>query len=561
MESKLIETDVLIIGAGAAGAYAGIVAGERTEKRVLIVDKSNIVRSGCLAAGVNALNAYINKGYTEDDYLEYVKGEFKGIVREDLVYSIAKRLNSITEKMESLGLPILKDEKGNYVSRGKRSIKINGEYIKPLLYKALKAQENVTLLENTNVFDYIVKSGKVIGVYAFSIRENVFYTIKAKATLCTTGGAAGLYKPNNPGHSRHKMWYSPFNTGAGYAMGLRAGAEMTSLEMRFIALRCKDTIAPTGTIAQGAKIDHVNAKGESYIKGKATTADRLKLTLEENEKGNGPCYLKTSGIDRIQESQLYKAYLNMAPSQTLKWFDEKKGPSVADVEIEGTEPYITGGHSGAGYWVDFNRKTTLEALYAAGDVAGGSPKKYVTGCFAEAEISMEAILEYLETKKEDSNDISEREIESVKNSLLSHLENDDSNYTIEEAEQALQKIMDEYAGGISTNYSYSESRLRVALERLESLDRLVFNLSAKDTHELMFIQELKDRILVSKALIHHMLERKESRWIPYQNNLDYSGESSEYGEVYINSEYIDKKIRLKKRKIVKKGERYEHKNR
>ncbi len=69
--------------------------------------------------------------------------------------------------------------------------------------------------------------------------------------FCATGGAAGLYKPNNPGFSRHKMWYPPFNTGAGYAMGIDAGAEMTTFEMRFIALRCKDTIAPTGTIAQG----------------------------------------------------------------------------------------------------------------------------------------------------------------------------------------------------------------------------------------------------------------------------------------------------------------------
>ena len=66
-----------------------------------------------------------------------------------------------------------------------------------------------------------------------------------KKVLCATGGAAGLYRPNNPGFSRHKMWYPPFNTGAGYAMGLRCGAEMTTFEMRFIALRCKDTIAPT----------------------------------------------------------------------------------------------------------------------------------------------------------------------------------------------------------------------------------------------------------------------------------------------------------------------------
>ena len=57
------------------------------------------------------------------------------------------------------------------------------------------------------------------------------------------------------------MWYPPFNTGAGYAMGIKAGAEMTTFEMRFIALRCKDTIAPTGTLAQGAGAKQINSLG------------------------------------------------------------------------------------------------------------------------------------------------------------------------------------------------------------------------------------------------------------------------------------------------------------
>ncbi len=54
------------------------------------------------------------------------------------------------------------------------------------------------------------------------------------------------------------------NTGAGYAMGIKAGAEMTTFEMRFIALRCKDTIAPTGTLAQGAGAKQINSLGEVY---------------------------------------------------------------------------------------------------------------------------------------------------------------------------------------------------------------------------------------------------------------------------------------------------------
>ena len=165
------------------------------------------------------------------------------------------------------------------------------------------------------------------------------YVIEANAVMIATGGAAGLYKPNHPGFSRHKMWYPPFNTGAGYAMGIRAGAEMTTFEMRFIALRCKDTIAPTGTLAQGVGAKQVNSLGEVYeTKYGLTTSERVYGTVSENLAGRGPCYLRTEGITPEQDDSLMKAYLNMAPSQTLKWIENGRKPSQQNVEIEGTEP-------------------------------------------------------------------------------------------------------------------------------------------------------------------------------------------------------------------------------
>ena len=57
------------------------------------------------------------------------------------------------------------------------------------------------------------------------------------------------------------------------------------------------------------------------------------------------------------------------------------------MEIEGTEPYIVGGHTASGYWVNTERETTIHGLYAAGDVAGGCPQKYVTGAMVEGEIA------------------------------------------------------------------------------------------------------------------------------------------------------------------------------
>ena len=264
--------------------------------------------------------------------MDYAKKDADNIVREDLLLTMSEGLNRVTAKMEQLGLVILKDENGEYVARGNRNIKINGENFKPLLADAVSKLDDVTVINRLNITDYIVENNQILGAYGFSIEEQKAYEIRAKKVLIATGGAAGLYKPNNPGFSRHKMWYPPFNTGAGYAMGIRAGAEMTTFEMRFIALRCKDTIAPTGTIAQGVGAKQVNALGEVYeTKYGLTTSQRVYGTVQENLEGRGPCYLRTEGITADQDDALRKAYLNMAPSQTLKWVESGKNPSEQNV--------------------------------------------------------------------------------------------------------------------------------------------------------------------------------------------------------------------------------------
>lgn len=557
LEIKILKTDVLVVGGGTAGCYAALTLSQREKVNIIVADKANIKRSGCLAAGVNAINAYINPGDTPEEFVDYVKKEAEGIIREDLVYSIAKNLNKVTKNIESLGLTILKDDKGEYVTRGRRSIKINGENIKPLLAKEVNLKKNIKVLNKVNIIDYIIKDAVVIGAYGFNIEKNIFYAIYSKAVICTTGGASGLYKPNNPGFSKHKMWYSPFNTGAGYAMGIRAGAEMTSFEMRFIALRCKDTIAPTGTVAQGIGAEQVNANEKEYVKnyGNPLTTIRLFATVEENKKGLGPCYLKTKGISPLVEEELYKAYLNMAPAQTLKWIEDGKGPSLENLEIEGTEPYIVGGHSTSGYWVDTKRATTITGLYAAGDVAGGSPKKYVTGCFVEGEIAAESAAEFIKNKKNQL--IEEDEVRCKVTFLESFLNSEESTFSINEVEEAMQKVMDEYAGGISKNYVFNSTKLHIAKGKIEELLVLSNNLKAKDMRELLQIFEVIDRLYVCKILIVHLLERKETRWKCYGENADYP-EKDDNLLKYVNTIYKDDKVQVILRNLIKRDEVYEH---
>ncbi len=554
-ERRHLETDVLIIGGGTAGCYAAIRLGAEKDLRVLVVEKANIERSGCLAAGVNALNAYISNGHTPADYVEYARRDSEGIIRDDLMLTIAESVNAVTEDLERRGLVILKDAEGHYVTRGWRNVKINGENIKLLLAKGVREQENVTVLNHVNITDLKVTDGAVHGAWGFSVRERTAYDIEAKAVLIATGGAAGLYRPNNPGFSRHKMWYPPFNTGAGYAMGIRAGAEMTTLEHRFVALRCKDTIAPTGTIAQGVGAKQVNAKGEVYeTKYGLTTPQRIFGTVEENRKGNGPCYLDTRHITAEQQSDLYHAYLNMAPAQTLKWIESGKGPKEQPVEVEGTEPYVVGGHTASGFWVDTNRETTIHGLFAAGDVAGGAPQKYVTGALAEGEIAADALADYLATKQDES--VQKATLEDGAEAYEAYLSREPGNLTVEQLEEAMQKTMDEYAGGIHTDYRYNASRLKLADEKIQHIETLLPQLAAEGPYELLKIYELRERLTVCRALIAHLLARKETRWHTFGENADYP-QQSEDGLCYINSRLEHGAFHIYRRPLVKGGH-YEH---
>ena len=564
MKNRIIDTDVLIIGGGTAGCFAGITLGKKKNLDVLIVEKANIVRSGCLAAGVNAINAYITKGRIPQDYVDYCKKDADGIVREDLLLSMSERLNHVTKVMEDLGLVILKDENGDYVARGNRNIKINGENIKPILADAVKKQDNVAVINHLNITDFIVENNEIKGAYGFNVNDAVFYEINAKAVLVATGGAAGLYRPNNPGFSRHKMWYPPFNTGAGYAMGINAGAEMTTFEMRFIALRCKDTIAPTGTIAQGVPAKQLNSNGEVYEnKYGLTTSQRLYGTVTENREGRGPCYLGTKGISKAQEEDLYKAYLNMAPSQTLKWLEAAGGPSEENVEIEGTEPYIVGGHTASGYWVDNNRETTIHGLFAAGDVAGGCPQKYVTGALAEGEIAAQAIAERLEGSGKGFvvNEVADSELSAnafaKKSEYERFLNNKQGLVDIEQTEEAMQKIMDQYAGGISTDYQYNEARLELADEKIKFLEQSIDNLAAQDADDLLRIYEIRERLTVCRSVIAHLKARKETRWHSFAENMDYPAKSDEWLK-YVNSRKENGEIKIIIRDLVRGGDSYEH---
>ncbi len=539
------ECDLLIVGGGAAGCVAAVEAREQAQDLdVVVIEKAHVYRSGCLAAGISAINAFLHEGETPESFLRYVVRDTHGVVRDDLTLTMAAELNAQVRRIEDWGLPIPKDERGRPLRRGRASIKIFGERLKPILGKRAEAS-GATILNRVNATALAIgDDGRVAGVFGFSTRTGEMLLVRARCVLICTGGAAGLYRPSNPGVASHRMWYSPFNTGAGLSMGIRGGAEMTSFEFRFIPLRIKDAVAPTGEIALWLGAQQINARGEPYLEkyyqrlgGRSmTTQDRLYATLLEKRAGRGPCYLDLRGVNARRLEGTIASYLSMAPSSAMIMSDEayyaRTGGEMAPVEITGGEPHVVGGHGLSGYWIDPQRRTSLPGLWAAGDVAGGSPKKYASGAWAEAVIAVRDMIEA--ARAVDCSPIDAAQIEAERRRVQRPLLEPGS-VPPRELEERLQKVMDEYAGGIGQHYAYAEGELALARLHLERIEAEVGALAASTPFELMQCHDVVDRITVARQLVEHMSHRKETRWHCYQERLDFPERDDTRWRVFVNS--------------------------
>jgi len=529
-----IETDLLIIGGGNAGCFAAYEAKTLNPSlRVTILEKAQISRSGALAAGMDAINTYIreDKGETPEKLVQWSRAQLGGgPIREDLALSNARLLNETVELLEEWGLPIVKDEDGYYKLRGRYDISIQGEQLKPII--AEKAMEvGAQVLNRVAATNFLMTGGRCIGAMGLGVRDGKFYIVKAGATIVATGGACGIYKSPVTDYSgaHHQTWMCPFNVGSGYAMGIRAGAEMTSFEQRWVAVRTKDFCGPVDTLSVAYGCMITNGKGErimekryAHVGGdKAPRFYRLNAPMNEWLEGRGPTYVDTTVLDEESSKDLREDLLNERPSFVL--FLASLGIDITKepVEIYGSDPYIVGGHTGSGYWVDEVRMSTVPGLFAAGESAGGSPNKFVGGCGAEGRLAARGALEYIKSLTLPAIDSAQvqKEKERVFAPLLRGGGFD--GVTPIEMEERMQRLMDEYAGGVHQFYRLNEERLNHALRHIKKLQEQTRHLYGQDLHDLMNAHEVMDRLDVAEVLLQHLLFRKETRWPGWQTRMDY----------------------------------------
>ncbi len=487
---EVINTDLAIIGGGTAGCISAYEA-KKLGLSSVIIDKAKIKRSGCLAMGVNAIYSYLNNGESIDSYVEWLRFQGMGLLKENLARTMIPLSRYAVKILEDYGLPTTKEKVGKF------GLRIFGEHIKPIL--ADIAYESADVFEKCYAIDLAIDNG-VKGVYVYDLKNDEIFFVKSKATLIASGGA-NLYKPYSI------PWYPPSNSGSGYALAIRAGAEITSFEIRFIPIRIKDVNSPIGITAVGFNARVKNVFGEEFMKKwseycgeRAPISIRVYAALKEIIEGRFPIYIDARGLNKDQISELIKLYLNGWPMFLLFLKAREIDLSNDMLEIQPCEPYITGSHTIAGIWVDENRMTSIKYLLSAGDSAGGLPLKHVGGALAEGIIAARTA-----SKINAINDYEVKEMEI----------NNSGDYDVGEAEERMYFVLDNYAGGMSRMYLYNESSTLYALKEIEKL------LSLKFSGKPLRTFELRDRLEVARVMLYHMIERRETRMPPFQMRSDY----------------------------------------
>ena len=589
-ETVVVETDLLILGGGMAACGAAFEASHwarKHGKRVTLVDKAAMERSGAVAMGLSAINLYlgVSKGNnTVDDYVSYVKNDLMGIARADLVANIARHVDSTVHLFEKWGLPIWKDEAGNYVNEGRWQIMIHGESYKNIVSEAAKRAlnelgENGSYYERVFITEPVVFDSRCVGAVGFSVRENKFYVFKAGAVLDAMGGAVHIFRPRSVGEGLGRSWYPPFNSGASTYFTLRSGAEMTCQEVRFVPVRFKDSYGPVGAWFLLFKSKATNAKGEDYMETRAAELEkwapygtakptpanlRNYLMLLELEEGNGPIYMRTDeAIKKLVaeipdekearrkmkelESEAWEDFLDMTISQALNWASHNIMPEEIPSEISACEPYFISSHSGAsGAWISgpkdlapgehfwgYENMTTVEGLFAAGDASGASSHKFSSGSFTEGRIAGKAGIAFC-VDHPGPVEIPEELVAELREKVLRPLETYQAHHAYANDEDVnpnylkprmfmfrLQKIMDEYAGGASVGFKTSEALLTKGLEYLEYMKEDAEKLAASDLHELMRCWENVHRMWQAESHMRTVLFREETRWPGYYFRTDH----------------------------------------
>lgn len=480
--TEVVETDILILGGGMSGCGAVVEAAYWAKPlglKVTLVDKSAIDRSGPVAMGLSAINTYMGMDgkvtqnpRMPERFVEYVTNDQMGLMRQDMVYDVARHVDSSVRHFDKWGLPIWKDDAGNYVKSGEWQLMICGESYKILVAEAAKSAiaalgDKGQMLERICI-THLLKDEKdtdmVCGAVGFSTREDKFYAFKAKVVYCALGGAVHVFRPRSQGEGFGRSWMPPFVNGTTYALILQAGGELTQMDNTFVPPRFKDSYGPVGTFFLLFKTPATNAYEEAYVGGypeqlekwapyanakpTPTPMRNYEMILCAKE-GKTPFLMHTNKVvDRFKkeitdakelkkklkeyESEAWEDFLDMTIAGATNWASHNIDPMEKPSELQMSDSVFIGSHAcSCGAWAcgpedlmpkeyadtfpaQYNCMTTVKGLFTAGCGVGACAHKFSSGSHVQGRIAGKAAVKFVNDNKGYTPTVSDDTINKLK---------------------------------------------------------------------------------------------------------------------------------------------------
>lgn len=517
-----LETDLLILGTGAAGCGAALAAREAGVK-TLMVDKGKLESSGCLGGGNDHFVAVLGTDEPEDtiDDLVRVHNKPGSGVSEKQIREWGEVMPAMVKFLEGEGVHLLHNPDGSYLrtaGRGEPAWYINiaeGQKIKRLIARRLRAM-GADVLDHVMITRLLKKNGHIAGAVGFHVLDGTCYVISASTVILALGNSCNRATANSTGNP-YNTWHSPFNTGSQYALAYEIGADIINMDVKQQA-----TLIPKGfgcagmNGINGSGAHELNALGERFMPKYHPQMEncprqfQINGTYQELIEGRAPFHME---MRHIAPDLLHHLQYVLMPGDKATFLDycEQRGVDFAKapMEVEIGEIEFSGMLS-----TDDNYETTISGLYNgcvfytfSGSLCSG----YMAGRSAARRLSPAA----------DISDL-EEEVQKECSRILAPLDVKGDVISQKIFESAIRQVMSYYMG-----YVRNEAGMTIALERLGFIGTYLGRVKADNMHELMMVHEAEHLLQSCMLSTLSTLQRKESGRSVYRR-ADYPEKSAAY---------------------------------
>jgi succinate dehydrogenase/fumarate reductase flavoprotein subunit len=526
-EIRTIETDILILGSGAAGCGAAIGATEQGAK-VVLVDRGKLESSGALGGGNDHFMAVLHSGPetdTEAAVVKFYKAPTSGFT-ETMISKWVKAMPPMLDVLQEIGVRFAKNPDGSWLRTvgfgqpGAWFINIeDGQTIKMRLARKVR-KLGIQVVDNVLVTKLLKQDGRVVGAVGFHVLDGTPYLFKAKAVVLAFGNGANRASHNSTGNP-YNTWHSPYNTGSQYVLAYDAGAKLINLDLGQQATLLPKSYGSAGMNGINAVGAHeLNALGERFMGRYHPMAEngprrfQIMGTHEQVTEGKGPPFhMDMRHCDKDEVRQL-QYVLMPGDKATFLDYAEQKGIDFAKypMEVELSEIEL-----GGMLVTNDAFESTVPGLYN-GCVFYSFSGSMCSGYIA----AMEACKTLPAIKGTPAIDPAEAETEIER--MFRPLKNTEEGIDYRRFELAIRQVMTYYMG-----FLRNQKGMEIALERLCFVETYLDKLKAKDLRELMRTNESVHLLKTCQLATRVTMERKETGRAIYRRS-DYPDLNPEYAK-------------------------------